>query len=224
MENKKYSLFILSVFIAVLLGFNVCLSEMQEINGIKFSGRFPSQDMLDKAVEAVTVKKINDWPEENKGFRINKAVFRDGRILIEYVNEYTTSTLTPKYYLLFDLNGSFIEGFYSEDRIKNGVSNVFYSDGRLYIFHSFVNCLYFIDEDAIISCFYVPTEYELAMYRYDESIDGYNLVVNRTDTSGSVVLIDEKGHQTTVFSDLYDNSGNKKSEIVFLYGYHLLLQ
>ena len=53
------------------------------------------------------------------------------------------------------------------------------------------------------------------MYRYDESIDGYNLVVNRTDTSGSVVLTDEKGHQTTVFSDLYDNSGNKKSEIVF---------
>ncbi len=121
----------------------------------------------------------------------------------------------PNIICFFDLNGSFIEGFYSEDRIKNGVSNVFYSDGRLYIFHSFVNCLYFIDEDAIISCFYVPTEYELAMYRYDESIDGYNLVVNRTDTSGSVVLTDEKGHQTTVFSDLYDNSGNKKSEIVF---------
>lgn len=215
-ERNKRAAIIALIF--SILACTQCHCEALRINEMAFTKQFPSQKMLNEAISAITAEKIIDLPDKNPHFRVISARFRDGKILVSYYRQDDTIRSPAKeYWLVFSLDGHFIDGFYIEDSISNGGGNVFYSDGTLYIYHVWSQCLYSIDKNAQISYYYVPGKYAYELtIAYHESVEGYTLQIKETETSNSVILTDKDGIQTEVFSDNYDSSWKKQGKVLLV--------
>lgn len=211
---RKLIRFIFSTLVCSLMLFSCanCLSETLMLNGICFSTKFPTEEMLHSAQEAFCSAKIVTELPGGENIKVTDASFSDGKIMV-YCSEPTHNKIPyKKYRLLFDTDGTFLTGFYIEHNISNGAHNVIYKNGKLYEYFGFFHCLYEINQNAEVTYYYAPYEYGNELFYYTENIEGYHLEIETGETSNKAILTDEAGNQSVLYSDSYDSSWVKKQD------------
>lgn len=215
MGKMTKSLVIAIIYLIVLIGCASCLSETIRILDTSFSTYFPDEEKLDYARDKFVAKSISEMPEEDNNFRINNASFRDDKIMITYSDAHYQGSTHREYILFFDLNGTFISGFYIENGIRNGVRTVIYNNRKLYYYSGFTDCLYEVNDNSEMKYYYVPSEYEMKFWDYREIVAGCDIKIETNDTgSNKVVFTNASGDKLIIFSDSYDSQWVKDQNLV----------
>ncbi len=189
---KRFNLLLLSIC-ALAFFATIGFSEQIMVGSVKLYAEFDNTEALRKAQGFISATKLED-PYDIKYVEYGRLLFREGKVVVELKSINNSDRMF--YYLIYDLNGHFIEGYKIKEKYNNsGVRNVFLNDSKLYFYQSSVNCVYGLSYDSI-KFFQVDETAKDTLSRYDETLTGYSLDIDQR--TKRILIKDETGHIVSI--------------------------